>query len=129
MYVCTYSTTASEDVKEIGKKKSCSFANLLGWVATVQSGSGGMPARFSHCLLCKPAQPASPQASQCHQPAERLAVLLSPALLCRAKNLQGSAKSWPGSDSANDRSPLSRQKDFLHVYVTNTTKMKRYCTR
>lgn len=42
--------------------------------------------------------------------------LLLPSLC--AKNLQGSAKSWHGTAAAaNDRSLLSRQKDFLHVYL------------
>ena len=101
-------------MKEIGKKKSCSFANLLGWVATERC-SPAMAARFPPAL----------QAS--HRPAIGLPggfTLSCLPMLSRAKNLQGSAKSWPYSDFANDRSPLSRQKDFLHVYVTNTTKMK-----
>ena len=138
MCICTYTTSApSEDVKEIGKKEELFFCKPA-WV-----GSNGAVRQWRRAfrLLCKPADTSSAlleavDAASCQSAAApprlpcawRFYSLLQACLLCRAKNLQGSAKSWRGSDSANDRSPLSRQKDFLHVYVTNTTKMK-HCTR
>ena len=72
--------------------------------------------------LALPTFPDSQGLAKMAEPRLRGGFSLSPslalALLCRAKNLQGSAKSWHGSDLANDRSLLTRQKDFLKKSMT-----------
>ena len=75
--------------------------------------------RAAAAPLALPTFPASRGSAEMAKPRPAWRFSLSPslalALLSRAKNLQGSAKSWHGSDLANDRSLLTRQKDFLHV--------------
>ena len=82
MCICTYATSASEDVKEIGKKEELFFCKPA-WV-----GSNGAVRQWrAFRLLCKPADTSSAlleavDAVCCQFAAAMcLAVLLSPALL------------------------------------------------